>query len=344
MKDSEARKLIKTIKNQMGDRLVILGHHYQSDDVLEFADYVGDSLELARKASTIDKADVIIFCGVYFMAETAAILAPGKAVYIPDTSAGCPLADMAKIEDVTSAWKKITSIDESIIPVTYVNSSAQIKAFCGKYDGTVCTSGNAERVFAWALARKDKVFFMPDRNLGRNMANRMNIPDDAVVEWDPDQAGGGLDEEAIANSRVILWKGWCPVHWPNFSPDAVEKIRRQYPDAKIIVHPESDPDTVRASDASGSTAQIIGYVQDLKLGDRVVIGTEYNMVSRLAHSYHSIVDVLPLKEEICDDMKKITLDKLAVTLNSLDRDTYRVVVEEEIVRDAFKALDNMLRI
>jgi quinolinate synthase len=328
----------------MGDRLVILGHHYQSDDVLEFADYVGDSLELARKASTIDKADVIIFCGVYFMAETAAILAPGKAVYIPDTSAGCPLADMAKIEDVTSAWKKITSIDESIIPVTYVNSSAQIKAFCGKYDGTVCTSGNAERVFAWALARKDKVFFMPDRNLGRNMANRMNIPDDAVVEWDPDQAGGGLDEEAIANSRVILWKGWCPVHWPNFSPDAVEKIRRQYPDAKIIVHPESDPDTVRASDASGSTAQIIGYVQDLKLGDRVVIGTEYNMVSRLAHSYHSIVDVLPLKEEICDDMKKITLDKLAVTLNSLDRDTYRVVVEEEIVRDAFKALDNMLRI
>jgi quinolinate synthase len=344
MKDSGARKLIKTIKKQMGDRLVILGHHYQSDDVLEFADYVGDSLELARKASTIDKADVIVFCGVYFMAETAAILAPGKAVYIPDTSAGCPLADMAKIEDVTSAWKKITTIDESIIPVTYVNSSAQIKAFCGKYEGTVCTSGNAEKVFAWALARKNKVFFMPDRNLGRNMARRMNIPDDAVVEWDPDQAGGGLDDTAIANSQVILWKGWCPVHWPNFSPDAVEKIRRQYPDAKIIVHPESDPDTVRASDASGSTAQIIGYVQDLKLGDRVVIGTEYNMVSRLAHSYHSIVDVLPLNEEFCDDMKKITLGKLALTLKSLDKDTYRVVVDEEIVRDAFKALDNMLRI
>jgi len=344
MKDNQSRDLIDRIKKEQGKRLVILGHHYQRDEVLEFADYVGDSLELARKASTINKADVIVFCGVYFMAETAAILAPDKSVYIPDVRAGCPLADMAKIEDVTLAWDSIMQATQSVTPMTYVNSTAQIKAFCGSRGGTVCTSGNALKIFAWALKKSDKVFFLPDRNLGRNTAHRMNIPDDEIVEWDPDKEDGGLDQAAIANSRVILWKGWCPVHWPNFSKDAVEKIRRDFPDAKIIVHPESDPDTVEASDASGSTAQILEYVKDIRPGGRVVIGTEFNMVSRAAQSYRSSIDIMPLSRELCDDMGKITLDKLACTLASLHEDTYRVVVDKDISRDALIALENMLRI
>lgn len=344
MKDNQSRDLITRIKKEQGERLVILGHHYQCDDVLAFADYVGDSLELAREAATIKKADILVFCGVYFMAETAAILAPDKAVHIPDTDAGCPLADMAKIEDVNTAWERIIRTDGSVTPVTYVNSTASIKAFCGRNHGTVCTSGNARKIFAWAIDRTDKIFFMPDRNLGRNTARSMGIPEDAIVEWDPAKTDGGLDEAAIANSRVILWKGWCPVHWPKFSKDAVEKIRREFPDAKIIVHPESDPDTVEASDASGSTAQILEYVKGLKPGETVAIGTEFNMVSRVAQDYRCVVDVMALSRELCDDMGKITLDKLARTLAGLHEDTYRVVVNKDIARDALIALENMLRI
>ena len=344
MKDNQSRDLITRIKKELGERLVILGHHYQSDDVLAFADYVGDSLELARKASTIKTADILVFCGVYFMAETAAILAPDKAVYIPDVGAGCPLADMAKIEDVNSAWERLTRTESSVTPITYVNSTASLKAFCGRNHGVVCTSGNARAVFVWAFERTDKIFFMPDRNLGRNTARSLGIPEDAIVEWDPEKTDGGLNETAITNARVILWKGWCPVHWPNFSKDAVMKMRKEFPDAKIIVHPESDPDTVESSDESGSTAQILEYVKGLKPGERVVIGTEYNMVSRVAQNCHSVVNVMPLSRELCDDMAKITLDKLAHTLAGLHEDTYRVVVDKDIARDALIALENMLRI
>jgi len=344
MKKSEAKKIITTAKREMGKRMVILGHHYQSDEVLEFADYIGDSLELARKASSIEDAELLVFCGVYFMAETAEILAPGKSVYIPDADAGCPLADMAKIDDVTHAWKKICTVSDSVMPMTYVNSSATIKAFCGRNDGIVCTSGNADKAFAWAFGKKDKVFFMPDKNLGRNTAHKMNISDDDIVKWDPDKSDGGLDDDAIAKARVILWNGWCPVHWPDFSKESVEDLRRDYPDIKIIVHPESDPDTVKASDASGSTAQIIEYLKGLKFGDRIAIGTEFNMVSRMANSYHSIIRVLPLRKQLCADMGKITLEKLALTLTSLDLDTYRVVVDDKIAKDALKALQNMLRV
>lgn len=344
MKDSAARATITRIKQQMGDRLVILGHHYQSDEVLEFADYVGDSLELAKKAATIDKADTLVFCGVYFMAETAAVLAPDKSVYIPDLHAGCPLADMAKADDVARAWERIRSISSSVTPVTYVNSSVEIKAFCGRNNGIVCTSGNAGKVFTWAFEQSHKVFFMPDRNLGRNTAHAMHIPDHEIVEWDPEKPQGGLADEELEKARVILWKGWCPVHWPGFTRENVQDLRRQYPGIKVIVHPESDPDTVRASDVSGSTARIIEYVQGLKHGDTVAIGTEYNLVARVAKRYQPLMEVMPLSRQLCDDMAKITLDKLALTLTSLEGDTFRVVVEEDIARDALKALTNMLGI
>ncbi|HHO75951.1 MAG TPA: quinolinate synthase NadA [Deltaproteobacteria bacterium] len=344
MKSNEAESIITKVKKEMGSRMVILGHHYQSDDVLKFADFIGDSLELARKASVIEDAEVLVFCGVYFMAETAFILAQGKSVYIPDVDAGCPLADMARIEDVTHAWERICSVSDSVVPMTYVNSSASIKAFCGENDGIVCTSGNAYEAFAWSLSVKDKVFFMPDRNLGRNTAYKMNIADDLIIQWDPGKPDGGLVDDEIARARVILWKGWCPVHWPDFSRESVENIRRDHPGIKIIVHPESDPDTVKASDASGSTAQIIEYLKGMKIGDSVAIGTEFNMVSRLSDNYHSILMVLPLRKQLCSDMAKITLEKLALTLSSLDQDTYRVKVDDKIAQDALKALQNMLRI
>lgn len=342
MNDMQPRTVIANVKKEMGDRLVILGHHYQRNEILEYADYVGDSLELARQASAIKKADFIVFCGVYFMAETAAVLARDKAVYIPDTSAGCPLADMARIEDVNTAWKKIVQVYDSVIPVTYVNSAVSIKAFCGRHDGTVCTSGNARKIFEWAFDQVDKIFFVPDKNLGRNTARALGISEDEIVEWHPNKPGGGLDRDAIAHAKVILWDGWCPVHWPKFSKKAVEKTRKNYPDAKIIVHPESDPETVDASDASGSTAQIIQYVKKLRPGEMVAIGTEYNMVSRMAKDFSGEIDVIPLSRVLCDDMGKITLEKLASTLTSLHEDTYRVVVDENTARDAAKALETML--
>ena len=343
MKNSEAEKIITEVKKDLGTRMVILGHHYQSDEVLEFADYIGDSLELARKASTITDADMIVFCGVYFMAETASILAPGKSVYIPDSAAGCPLADMARIDDVQRAWKTISEVSDSVMPMTYVNSTADIKAFCGKNDGVVCTSGNAFEAFEWGFQKKDKIFFMPDMNLGRNTAYRMNISDDAIVEWDP-EGETILRKDDIERARVILWKGWCPVHWPDFTRETVEQIRDEYPGIKVIVHPESDPDTVRASDASGSTAQIIEYLKTMKPGESLAIGTEFNMVSRMARNCRSTHRVMPLRKQLCSDMGKITLEKLALTLTSLDEDTYRVSVDDAIAKNALKALQNMLRI
>jgi quinolinate synthase len=344
MTDKEAKTIIAKIRVERGESLVILGHHYQRDDILAYADYVGDSLELARKASQIDSADSIVFCGVYFMAETAAILAPGRSVYIPDTSAGCPLADMARLDDVMKAWDVITRINPSVVPVTYVNSSADLKAFCGKNDGIVCTSGNARRVMEWALERAEKVFFMPDMNLGRNTARTMDIPDDEIIEWDHRISRGGVDTESIAKARVILWKGWCPVHCPRFTVEDIGRVRARYPGIKIIVHPETDPAVVRAADISGSTSRILEYLKSREEGATVAVGTEANMVFRAARDHGSRIAVVPLKEVYCEDMARITLEKLAQTLRSLGGGTGRVVVTPDTAGHAKKALDRMLRI
>jgi len=339
----EAKEIIRQKKATFGERLVILGHHYQSDKVVEFCDYIGDSLELARKASTIAEAEIIVFCGVYFMAETASILAPDKAVYIPDALAGCPLADMAEPKDVEDAWGIITDITRSVTPITYVNSSAKIKAFCGKNSGVVCTSGNAARVFKWAFKRTDKIIFFPDKNLGRNTAISLGIPEDMIAQWDPSRKGGGLDEGTIAKAKVILWKGWCPVHWPGLDPSDVEMVRKKYPGMKIIVHPEADPKTVKLSDAKGSTAQILNYVRSLPPGTGVAIGTEFNMVDRVRTNFSPALNVIPLKRVFCDDMARITVEKIALTLSNLDK-AHRVEVPDKIAADAKIALEAMLEI
>lgn len=343
MTDSEALKIILAKKKELGEKLIILGHHYQSDEIIACADFVGDSLELARKASLIDKARFVVFCGVYFMAESAAVLAPDKSVYIPDRHAGCPLADMAGYDDVVSAWDRITRVSDSAIPVSYVNSSARIKAFCGRHGGIICTSGNSLKILKWAFERAEKVFFLPDMNLGRNTARKLGIPEDRIVLWDPEKTNGGLEETDVAKAKVILWKGWCPVHWPQFTPEDVEKVRTRFPGIHVIVHPESDPETVAASDSSGSTAAILDHVRDMSPGESLAIGTEANMVKRAARKNRS-VRIVPLREVFCDDMARITLQKLADTLLHLDDDTYRVRVPEDVAGDARVSLMNMLRI
>ncbi len=337
MTETEAKEIITGKKHELGNRLVILGHHYQTDAVIEFADYVGDSLELSRKSASMNEAEIIIFCGVYFMAETACILSSGKKVYIPDKSAGCPLADMADLKDVEIAWQKISC--RPVIPVTYVNSSALIKAFCGRNDGIVCTSGNAKKVFKWALEKKGRIFFMPDMNLGRNTAYSLGIKDSEIAVWDPE---AGNDIEAVSKAKVILWKGWCPVHYPVFTPEDISRFRSENPGGKVIVHPETDPASVDASDSAASTAGIIEYAKTLEMGSIIAVGTETNMVKRLAGK-NDDVRVVPLKEAYCEDMAKITLDKLAGCISEMSEE-YRVRVPEHIAENARTALKRMLEV
>ncbi|MCU0577378.1 MAG: quinolinate synthase NadA [Desulfobacterota bacterium] len=344
MTDREAHAIIMRIKRELGDRLVILGHHYQKDTVIEFADFVGDSLELARAASQVEKAEYIVFCGVFFMAETAAILAPGKSVFIPDSKAGCPLADMAPVDRVEKAWDIITGVDPSVVPVTYVNSSAALKAFCGARGGAVCTSANAGKVVAWALAKGKKVLFMPDMNLGRNTARAMGIDDGVVVLWDHEKHDGGLEGKDLARARIVLWKGWCPVHCPEFTVKDIERVRRIHPGIRVMVHPETDPATVKAAGEAGSTSQMLSSIEALPDGGRLAVGTEANMVLRAARKHAGRLEIIPLKEVYCDDMARITLPKLAVTLMKVGKGEGRVELPEGLAGDARKALEAMLRI
>jgi len=337
-KDSP-HQIILDRKKALGERLIILGHHYQADEVIRHADFIGDSLELARKVSELREAQIIVFCGVLFMAQTAVILAPDKHIYIPDKQAGCPLADAAGIDDVLCAWEVIKKLGR-VVPITYVNSSAEIKAFCGRNGGAVCTSGTALKILKWAFTQGDRVFFLPDQNLGRNTARTMDVPDELMATWDPQNPPL---PKALENARIILWHGWCPVHAPIMTVKDVQKVRREHTDVRVIIHPEADPETVKASDAFGSTAQMIDYVKAQPLGTKVAIGTEINMVRRLSESYHAIVKVVPLVESACADMAKITPEKLARCLMELT-DDYRVRVPEAVIADARRALDRMLKV
>jgi quinolinate synthase len=344
MTDDEARDRIIQVKRDLGTRLIILGHHYQSDDVIAFADFTGDSLELARKASQVQDARYIVFCGVFFMAETAAILAPSKQVFIPDASAGCPLADMAPVEQVEQAWETLTAIEPSVVPVTYVNSTAALKAFCGARGGAVCTSANAGKVVEWALSRGAKVLFMPDMNLGRNTGRAMGMGDDEMVLWDPALPGGGQSGTDIRRARMVLWKGWCPVHCPVFTEEDVLQVRGRFPEVRIVVHPETDPATVKAAGEAGSTSQMLAAIDALPDGERLVVGTEAHMVKRSARMHKGRVEIIPLKEVYCDDMAKITLPRLARTLLDLASGRGRVVLPEGVATDARRALEAMLRL
>lgn len=342
---SDLSHRVAELKTRLGERLVVLAHHYQRDEVVALADFVGDSLELARRAAQAD-AQFIVFCGVHFMAETAAVLArPGQLVFIPDASAGCYLADTATLEAVRNAWERLAdalvSPEIEITPVTYVNSTVALKAFCGYHGGMVCTSSNAEQVVRVALEQRERIFFFPDQHLGRNTARRMGIAAHEMLVWDSRRPPNA---EAIRRARVILWPGACNVH-QRFRPDHVHAVRQSYPDARVVVHPECREEVVNLADDAGSTGHIIRQVSGGRPGTHWVIGTETRLVQRLQRQHpeqtiRSLADVPPF----CRTMSQITLDNLARLLEELasDGSANPLVVDQEQGHWARLALERML--
>lgn len=280
--DCDAR--IRAAKQALGDRLVILGHHYQREEVFKHADFSGDSLKLSREAAK-SAAEYIVFCGVHFMAEVADIMSrPEQISILPDLAAGCSMADMANLSKVERAWKELSEIidaDTQITPVTYINSAADLKAFCGKHQGVVCTSSNARQVLEWAFSQREQVLFFPDQHLGRNTGYRMGLPLDAMVTWDFNQPRGGLTAEQIRKAKIILWKGFCSVH-QLFQPQHIDAFLAKYPETKVISHPECSFEVCEKSDEVGSTEYIIKTVKAAPAGTRWLVGTELNLVKRLA--------------------------------------------------------------
>lgn len=305
----------------LGRRVMILGHHYQRDEVIQFADITGDSFKLAQAAAENREAELIVFCGVHFMAESADILTSEKQrVILPDLAAGCSMADMATLTQVRDAWAVISElgIDHSTIPVTYMNSSAAIKSFTGEHGGTICTSSNAERAMKWALEQGERIFFLPDQHLGRNTAvRRLGLSLDDCVLWNPWKPRGGLTDDQIRNARVILWRGHCSVHG-RFSIKNVEDRRAEIPDVSILVHPECPHEVVMAADQVGSTEMIIATVRNSPNGAKWAIGTELNLVRRLA-SENPDKEIHFLDKTICycSTMNRIDLPHLVWALESL---------------------------
>ncbi len=287
LSDDECAARIEAAKAALGEHLIILGHHYQREEVFRHADVSGDSLKLSRAAAD-SKADYIIFCGVHFMAEVADILSrPEQVAMLPDLSAGCSMADMANLTRVEQAWEEISRVldpDEHVTPVTYINSAADLKAFCGRHGGIVCTSTNAQQILSWSFERREKILFFPDQHLGRNTAAKMGIPLDEMVVWDFDQPFGGLTREQVKNAKMILWKGFCSVH-QMFKPEHIDRFRARYPDVNVISHPESSYEVCQQSDYVGSTEYIINTIADAAPDTRWLVGTELNLVTRLHEQY-----------------------------------------------------------
>jgi len=342
---ADLRARIEEAKTVFGKRLVILGHNYQRDGVIAYADRRGDSLELARSACEMD-AEFIVFCGVRFMAEVAAILAkPGQHVLIPDETAGCYLADTADIDAVRAVWDRLAAVygtaDDEMMPIVYVNSSAALKAFAGEHGGIACTSGNAEAILRWALTQRPRAFVLPDQHLGRNVAERLGLAAGEIHLLD---SATPLDPNALFEAKVLLWPGACNVH-QRFRPEHVQAVRAKYPGIRVLVHPECSADVVGRADAIGSTAQIIRYVKGAKAGTSWAIGTEGRLVNRLRREFPKQT-VLPLTDPgpICRTMSQITLEHLVLSLESLLRgeSRYEVTVDAEIARKAREAIERML--
>ncbi len=334
---------ITDIRKEWGNHLLILAHHYQRSSVVQHADESGDSLELARKATEYAEAERIVFCGVKFMAESADVLsADNQGVYMPETGAGCPMADMAIAEQMEKAIQSLEEVASGWRPIVYVNSSAEVKACCGKHAGSTCTSSNAKRVFKWALDKGDRILFLPDEHLGFNSAHDLGISDAEVAVYNPRKENGGLSADEMASAKVIVWKGFCIVHQA-FTVASVEKVRKLLPEAKIIVHPESPKEVVRICDAHGSTAQIIDYVRNAPDGSTIVVGTELNLVQRLAERERGRVIVKALVPSVCANMAKTNEENLLHTLRNWP-EHQKVVVSTDIAGDARAALETMLRL
>jgi quinolinate synthase len=347
----ELRQRIAAARAKLGTRCVVLGHHYQREDIIQFADYRGDSFNLSRWAAEKQDAEYIVFCGVHFMAESADILsAPHQKVVLPNMSAGCSMADMADPEDVYACWDELTEAGfEGIVPVTYMNSAAALKAFCGKNGGIVCTSSNAPKVYDWALERGSKVLFFPDQHLGRNTGLKKGIPLEEMVVWDytlPYGSLGGNTREQLERAKVILWRGWCSVH-RRFSVKQIEKARAEHPGVTVIVHPECTMEVVQAADMDGSTEFITKTITNAPAGSTWAVGTEINLVSRLARE-NPDKTVFCLDPVVCPcaTMFRIHPAYLCWALEELaaGRVVNQVVVPEETARDAKVALERMLSV
>jgi quinolinate synthase len=333
---------IEQAKAELGSSVVILVHHYQRDEVMRFADFRGDSLQLSRVAAEQDQARYIVFCGVNFMAETAAMLcAPEQTVVQPVGDAPCPMARMADVDQAEEAWEPLTALwGDQIVPITYQNSMAALKAFCGRHGGAVCTSSNAERLFRWALGHKEHIFFFPDQWLGTNSALALGIPENQITVWDPEDVKGSAEQARRA--KVVVWKGHCHVH-TGFTVEHVRQVRARYPGIQVIVHPECPVDVVRAADEYGSTAAILRYVTDAPPGASIAVGTEINMVARLANQFPDKT-VVPLTRSLCGAMYRTTPLGLRDALQSCvaGRPINVIRVDAETARWANLALQRML--
>ena len=355
--DEELQERIKAAKARLGNKLLILGHFYQRDEIIVHADFVGDSFQLAKNATERPDADHIVFCGVHFMAETADILStPEQTVTLPNLSAGCSMADMANIDQVEDCWEQLGEIcgtnpdadgKQQIVPVTYMNSSAALKAFCGRHGGIVCTSSNAHAVLEWAFARGKRVLFFPDQHLGRNTALAMGMSLDQMPVWNPYKPAGGAENPSVyADAKMILWKGFCSVH-QRFTVDQIERARKAYPGVKVIVHPECSMDVVNAADGTGSTAYIVKEIANAPTGSAVAVGTEINLVNRLAAQYpDKTVFCLDPVVCPCSTMYRIHPAYLAWALENIEQGNIvnRITVDEDTARDAKIALQRMLEV
>ena len=349
LSDEEMDVRIAAAREKLGSRLVILGHHYQRDEVIKFADFTGDSFRLARQIASRPEADYIVFCGVHFMAESADILcAPHQQVILPDLAAGCSMADMASPEQLETCWEELTQMGISaVVPVTYINSAAAIKAFVGERGGTVCTSSNAPATLEWAFERGEKILFLPDQHLGRNTAYRMGIPLDQMVVWDPHQVFGGLTPAQVKGAKMILWKGHCSVH-ERFTAQQIATVRKQHPGIRVIVHPEVPWDVVQAADDAGSTEYILKTVRNSPPGSVWAVGTEVHLVNRLAHEVAPERTVISLDQFgcLCSTMFRVSPNHLLWILEELGegRVHNRVTVPAEQKHWNRVALDRMLSI
>ncbi len=349
MSDEEISERIESARAELGSRVVILGHHYQRDDVIKHADLTGDSYQLSVMAAERSDAEFIVFCGVHFMAESASILGEAhQKVILPDLGAGCSMADMANIDQVEDAWeqlKEIGVLDEfKVAPMTYMNSTAAIKAFCGRNGGVVCTSSNAVPLFDVYLKEYDKMMFFPDQHLGRNTGLKFGIPLDKMALWNPHEELGGNTEEELRDARLILWKGHCSVH-SRFKPWHVDQIRKENPEMKVLVHPECMYETVEKSDLNGSTSYIINTVENAPDGSAWAIGTELNLVNRLIKKYpNQTIRLLAPDLCMCATMYRISPQSLAWSLDNLLNGVVvnEIKVDGETKQQATIALERMI--
>ena len=350
----ELDRRIRAAKETLGERLLILGHFYQRDEVVQYADFVGDSFQLAQATRSRPDAEAIVFCGVHFMAETARMLSkPEQDVILPNLAAGCSMADMADIDSVTECWEQLedvfgTELDADgrvpVIPVTYMNSSAALKGFCGRHGGIVCTSSNADVVLKWAFEQGQRVLFFPDQHLGRNTAKKMGIPAEQMPLWHPRKAQGGVDDATLRNAKVILWHGFCSVH-VRFTAGQIADARERFPGVRVIVHPECPAAVVDAADEAGSTDYIRKAIENSPAGSVIALGTEVNLVRRLANE-HPEMTIFCLDPVVCpcSTMYRIHPGYLAWVLEGLVRDEVlnAITVPEDVAVPARLALERML--